>query len=116
MGYAMGNMRTRKNLTSHSVLAPISSPWREHAACGTISPRTTMSMVEMIPPSTPEVRSAMEMAISAALGHPPHTLYPSIYPPSTAEATGERGCEGCGERGCASIVMIKERQHSGIVH
>lgn len=92
MGHAMGNMTTRKILTSQSVLAPISSPWREHAACGTISPRTTMSMVEMMAPSTPAVRSAMEMAISAALGRPPqHPFYISNTASSLDSGGHRRG-------------------------
>lgn len=67
MGKLMGNVMKMKILTSQSVLAPMYSPCREHAACGMISPNTTIANVEIIPPTTPLVNEARRMAISAAL-------------------------------------------------
>ena len=37
-----GKVRSMKNLVSTMVLAPTASPWREHSAWGTISPKMTM--------------------------------------------------------------------------
>ena len=43
MGQDAMNVMAMKILVSHRVLAPICKPYREHTACGTISPNTTIA-------------------------------------------------------------------------
>ena len=57
-------VRTMNIFTSHTVFAPMYKPWRLHAAWGTISPKTTMEMVDSAKPTKPSVRSAIKIAIS----------------------------------------------------
>ena len=64
MGYATTNKITITSLVSQIVLAPMKSPWREHTACGAISPNITISVEDTSNPMGPDVRSADKIARS----------------------------------------------------
>ena len=65
MGHAMMYMSTMKIFTIHTVFAPMYRPCLLQAACGTISPHTTMDSVDTARPTRPSVRSAIRIAMSA---------------------------------------------------
>ena len=77
----IGRRITTKGHTIHTAYAPIRSPWRAHTDCGMISPKMTMTIVEISPPTTPDVISAEKIAISELTSVlPTSSVHSSVLP------------------------------------
>eukprot|EP00964_Phaeocystis_antarctica_P151461 scaffold119065_cov63-Phaeocystis_antarctica.AAC.3 len=65
MGQVKGSSRMTRGHTMTTEAAPIRRPCRLQMDCGMISPKVTMTKVEISPPTRPDVIDALRMAMRA---------------------------------------------------